>query len=645
MRLASFALVGLTALALAACSSEESTQADAGPQLPPRVCQAPPETAPLPWFTEVTADVGLGATDTLTPLATSVVSADFDGDGYADLVAMRGDSTRGLVNGVRVRFLFMNRPSPNDPTKRVFVDVPDQAGLLATRDGAGERGASIALLGDLDNDGSVDMVTCPSDFTTNAELQDPCVAFLNDGTGHFTLAPPSDIDATSYPATSAVLFDYDHDGILDFWPAGMAHWGYPGPGQQWKTGPRLFKGNGDGTFTEVTAAVGLPTSEGAVKEGKTFRHTFGVTACDLDGDGYQDVLTASYGRQENQVWHNDHGQFTNVAAALGLDHDDNEDYTDDQSYRCYCQNVGPCSPMPPAPQVNCNSFGQPTYRGWFPGVSDQSYALGGNNFGVTCADVDDDGDQDVVFAEVIHGDTGGSSDHTELSLNPGDGSKFVRPGNDVTGLARAPLGMAGNYGDNEPVFADADLDGHKDFYLTSTVYPASHPWFWRQKPDGTFEEITQAAGLIDPTRHPISQGVDFVDIDGDGDLDLITGASEDPAAVHVFRNDVGQSSNWLRVRLVGKGAGYSNVSAIGALVRVTAGGVTQTLEVKGGEGIGNIQNDFVLTFGLGQACDVDSVEVHWPDTANTVTTYAPVRANYTMVIHEGEPEPTYLPPN
>lgn len=599
------------------------------------MCKVPGAT-PAKWFTEATADFGLSGNG-VEPLATSVVSADFDGDGWADLIATRGDSTRGLVDGKRVRFLFMNRPDPNDPTQRIFVDVPDQAGLLATRDGAGNRGASIALVGDLDDDGDVDVITCPSDFTTNADMLDTCAAFLNDGKAHFTLADESALDGR-YPVTSAALLDWDRDGRLDFWPAGMAHWPYGGIGGKWKTGPRLFGGAGDGTFADITSQVGLPLVDGKDKDGTSFRHTFGVTTCDIDDDGDIDVLTASYGRQENQVWRNDGDHFTNVAHDLGLDHDDREDPSDDQSYRCYCADVG-CTPQPPAPAIKCTSFGQPYFRGWVPGVSDQPWSLGGNNFGVACADVDDDGDQDVLFATVIHGDTGSASDPTELAQNPGGGKRFVRPGNDKTGLARAPLELDGNYGDNEPVFADVDLDGRKDLFLTSTVYPESRPWLWHQKADGTFEEIGMPAGLVHPVNlefSPIAQGVDFVDIDGDGDLDLIIGASETPASVRVFRNDVGQDSNYTRVRLVGAGAGHSNVSAIGARVRVTAGGRTQTLEVKGGAGIGAIQNDFVLTFGLGAACDIDTIEVRWPDAAGTITTYEHVLANYTVTLREGD---------
>ena len=49
----------------------------------------------------------------------------------------------------------------------------------------------------------------------------------------------------------------------------------------------------------------------------------------------------------------------------------------------------------------------------------------------------------------------------------------------------------------------------------------------------------------------------------------------------------------------------------------------------------------MLTFGLGAACDVDQVEVRWPDSAGTTVTFLEVRANYTITIQEGEPAVRY----
>ncbi len=86
---------------------------------------------------------------------------------------------------------------------------------------------------------------------------------------------------------------------------------------------------------------------------------------------------------------------------------------------------------------------------------------------------------------------------------------------------------------------------------------------------------------------------------------------------------------------IGGGKGQANTSAIGAVVRVTAGGKTQTQYVSGGYGHGNVQADLVLTFGLGATCDIDKVEVRWPDSKGTVSTYTDVLANYEVTIKQG----------
>ncbi len=121
------------------------------------------------------------------------------------------------------------------------------------------------------------------------------------------------------------------------------------------------------------------------------------------------MIFADYGREENQVWLNNNGHFTNVAHQLGIDYDNRMDYTTDQSYECYCANYPDpthCTPMPPVPIVDCCEFCQedgyacpsfqcpPTFRGWEPGVTDQPYSLGGNYFSFACGDINDDGFMD-----------------------------------------------------------------------------------------------------------------------------------------------------------------------------------------------------------------------------------------------------------
>ena len=570
--------------AIAANSACGSTTAVVTEAPPPRICKVPGPT-PTKWFTDATAEFGLSGAG-VEPLATSVVSADFDGDGWADLIAMRGDSTRGLVGGMRVRFLLMNRPDPNDPKKRVFVDVPDQGGLLATRDGTDDRGASIALVGDLDNDGDVDVITCPSDFTTNDVMLDTCAAFLNDGNGHFTLAP-RERARPRYPATSAVLLDVDRDGVLDFWPAGMAHWPYGGIGGKWNIGPRLFGGNGDGTFGDVTAQSGSRPST-APQRRHEFRHTFGVTTCDIDDDGDQDMLTASYGRQENWVWRNDGGHFIEVAQELGLDHDDNEDYSATTSrIAATARRTGLRSHAAGA-RGGLQRLRRPYFRGWYPGSPTspeprrQQLRRRPAPTSTTTAT--------WTWCSPRSSTATSAGRRIPLSSSSTRATAASSSGRATTHRARSPgdAAMYWNHGDNMPVFADVDLDGRKDFYLTSTVYPRQPPVVLASEARRHLrgDGIPAGLGLVDPRASTRSSRASTSWTSTGTAISICVVARPRiprrstciPQRRGPGRRTSSASGSWRN------GAGYSNASAIGARVRVTAGGRTQTLEVKGGAG-------------------------------------------------------------
>ena len=157
---------------------------------PPQICKAPSLPPEGPWFVEVTEELGLAATEDFEPLATGIVAADLDGDGWEDLVAATFPAQRQADGAPPTRFVLMNRPS-EDGTSRRYVDATEAAGFSVTRDGTPGRGYSVTSLGDLDNDGDVDAVTCPG--SGEDSVVDPCESFLNDGTGHFEYAPPSEL--------------------------------------------------------------------------------------------------------------------------------------------------------------------------------------------------------------------------------------------------------------------------------------------------------------------------------------------------------------------------------------------------------------------------------------------------------------------
>jgi hypothetical protein len=337
---------------------------------------------------------------------------------------------------------------------------------------------------------------------------------------------------------------------------------------------------------------------------------FGVTSCDVDGDGTRDVLLGNYYEQPNYAWLFHDGIFVNVADPLGIDHDP----------------VGP----------------------------------GGHTFSITCGDIDDDGDSDLMTAEVRHAWADPSSDKSQLLVNetaPGEPlAPFVRPGNPATGLHREHIGSAWTEGDNIALFADVDFDGRKDVLLASSNYPQqsasdpdwTHTWLWHQREDGTFENLTELTPWGELDQQSL-EGPALVDIDGDGDQDLVIGTGTFNSAylgltntVHVYRNEVGQDANWTRVRVVGGGTGQANRSGIGARVRITAGGRTQTQEVLGSWGHSNTQSGVELVFGLGEHCVVDEIEVRWPDADDTVQTFTDVQANYGVELRQGDDAIHYL---
>jgi hypothetical protein len=632
------ALLALGVMACSSTTSPVSPPVDAGMDaewVPPATCRVPSSVIPDgPWFTEVTAEVGLAKNGDFEPVATGIVAGDIDNDGWIDLIATFFPSQREMRGTKHTRFVFMNRPSPDDPSQRVFVDAYEDSGLMAMRDGTEGRGWSSPSLSDLDNDGDLDAILCPGGADPATQIVDPCDAFLNDGKGKFTLADSSELNATKFWTTGQSNVDFDRDGLLDF---------YPGTSGLWVNGAtitssiRLYKGNGDGTFTNVAAAAGLPQQRTLPTN---FRSNMGVTSCDIDGNGDPDFLTANYGRNPNEVFINQKGHFSgDMGDMLGVAHDDRADINTDWSYRCYCQAIpGDCPPNVPAPPL-----GYCPGRGWKPGRDDQPWMLGGNNWSISCADIDDDGDMDLMTTETRHEDVG-TSDFSELLLNDGPLVKFRRPGNQEMGTYRDHTNdINWNEGDNSAILADIDLDGRKDIYLASSNYPGTHAWIFHQKADGKFEDVTDKA----KGWHASTEGPALVDIDNDGDLDVIAGSgtfnyAAATNAIHVYRNDIGQASNYTRIRLTGKGAGFSNRNGIGARVKVTAGGRSQYQELHAANA--HTEAGVELTFGLGSACMIDSIEVRWPNAELATTMYSSIRPNNTVELREGDSTPHYVKP-
>jgi hypothetical protein len=154
--------------------------------------------------------------------------------------------------------------------------------------------------------------------------------------------------------------------------------------------------------------------------------------------------------------------------------------------------------------------------------------------------------------------------------------------------------------------------------------------------NGTFEEVSKAAGLADmPLKS--RRGAAFGDVANNGNIDIVVLNVGEPPTLLLNTNKI--TNHRVLFRLVGT---KSNRAAIGARVTIHAGGMTQFDEVRGG-GSYLSQNDLRLHFGLGSATKIDLLELRWP-TGKTET-FKDLAADKTYAITEGRgiKETTTLP--
>jgi hypothetical protein len=621
---------------LAACPSA-TPKPDAGLNLPLR-CGSGSEWGPgQVAFRNATDRAGFAA---LGVRGTRINVLDFDADGYPDLFVRHGAGPDDFSpEGERSRWLLRNRGDGS------FEDVTERSGLLTDRSGvAGALLGSVVAVADVNNDGHVDVFIAVSsdDGARASELM------LGDGGGIFRHGPESSgarrAGVRSHPAGLSFT-DADRDGAIDLWMTQnkLGNASSPLP-------DNLYFGRADGSLTDGSRAAGIttrPWGNDAEMLNRAEGHSWswGATACDLDGDGVPELLSPSYGRCPNTLWlgamDND-GRVTyqNHSLASGYAYDNNQNWHDNQSARCYCKlnpNAVDCAGVP-APQGLCT---EPDHiLRWSHNTDREAWRLGGNSGGSVCGDVDNDGQMDLLTSEIVHWDVGANSDAAELLFGSGESPlRLDRPGNAATGLARRKAGGSWDEGIITSNILDFDNDAWPDIYFGGTDYRTNRALLFHQVRPRQFEKVPTPEGIDFLRAH----GSAIADFDRDGDLDIVVGHSRmrcgqtgeclSPPIIAFFENLLGANSNWVQLRLVG--GRTSNRSAIGARVQVSADGTTQLQEVSAGQGHYGNQNDSVLHFGLGLACSAEVV-VTWPDFERTTQRFA-IQSGYRYEVVQGAP--------
>jgi hypothetical protein len=328
---------------------------------------------------------------------------------------------------------------------------------------------------------------------------------------------------------------------------------------------RLYRNSGKGRFEDVTIKAGL---------GDRTSKSLGVAVLDYNVDGWPDLFVAN-DTQPNKLYRNrGNGTFSEEAVAAGV------------------------------------AFGE------------DGVARGA--MGVDAADYDRSGKPHLLVGNF-------SNQMLGLYHNEG-GALFVDEAPQST-VGRASL-LTLAFG---VFFFDYDLDGHLDIFAANghideeigRVQPKIQfkqpALLFRNTGKQRFENASSAVGseLIAPR---VARGAAYADYDGDGDLDVLVTTNHGPA--HLFRNDGGNTNNWLSLRLEGA---KSNRSGLGAIVTLETSSGKQWQAVRSGSSYCS-QSDLRLTFGLGRISTVSAVEIQWPSGVRQ--RFANVGARKHLRIHE-----------
>jgi hypothetical protein len=376
------------------------------------------------------------------------------------------------------------------------------------------------------------------------------------------------------------FLDYDNDGWMDIYLVNSGRCDFYEPSPPLRNA--LYRNNRDGTFTEVTGKAGV--SGGG--------YGMGAAVGDYDGDGYPDLFLSQYGR--SILYHNNgDGTFSDVTEKAGVavlgwassavwfdyDNDGKLDlfvcrFVDfDKSKNKLCGNGQTGERFYCVPRVYHPSRSWLFHNngdGTFADVSQESgiAKVFGKAWGVVATDINNDGLMDLFVAN--------DTLPNFLFLNRGHG-KFEEIGLESgvafsqDGQARSGMGVDS---------ADFDQDGWQDLFVTNVDQEMYS--IYRNRHDGSFDDLAGPMGIGHTTRLMSGWGVKFFDFDNDGNVDLFIANGHPDDKIEVHSNHVTYKEPLLSFRNTGKT--FENVSA-------SAGPVFSESFAARGMAVGDFNND------------------------------------------------------
>lgn len=415
-------------------------------------------------------------------------------------------------------------------------------------------------------------------------ISKPNLLYKNNGDNTFSeVAAELGLDFTGNSNT-AVWGDLDNDGWIDL---------YVGSRNE----PNLlYHNNGDGTFTEIGQEAGVAA----------IRNPRSVHVVDINKDGLLDIYVANLRDQNNfyinlggmqfkdKIFETNARDISIAQAAIFFDYDNDGDQDLYLSHDAYQANI----------------LYQNDGTGYFTDVSVASNTnIKIQSMGVDVADINQDGWLDMYITNL---------GRNVVLVNNQDGT-FSNI-SEKTGLTDVGMGW-GN------CFLDFDNDGLIDVYTANDSYFSPYPnALQRNLGNDTFETVGETTAIASMAG---SYGTASLDINHDGLLDLFV-ANTGQEGNQLFLNITPNPGNFLNIKARGT---VSNRNAIGTKITLEAEGQIFTDEINGGSGFAS-QNSLTLHVGLGTHSLVDKMTVVWPNGNEEVYDNIPV--NQTINLMEGE---------